>query len=253
MLEKRIVFFCTNMRMLSSIVYVVEYKFALTYTFLQSFFRGFNEAFHLPIRFPSCYPSVITSSLHCSSTLCCRCYKHAKGVRAVWRVTSSRYRSKAIHYTSQREIAFNTGHQSFVSYLLQCLVKKGLIYVRYSKLDSPLRKLSRSFSHNYPHTLPYHPSNEDLQQVFALASIFQTHLSNLFQNFKSHTITDVSDYSNPISVFLKENFVLIEFAESEDDQEFMKMFMDTQMFFDFSDKELQQKDKDATRDLKDLK
>lgn len=47
--------------------------------------------------------------------------------------------------------------------------------------------------------------------------------------------------------------MLIEFAESEDDQEFMKMFMDTQMFFDFSDKELQQKDKDATRDLKDLK
>ncbi len=114
--------------------------------------------------------------------------------------------------------------------------------LRCSKLETPLKKLSKSFATLHHNGVPYEPSTEEHEQVASVVTAFQTHLSNLFQHFRQHCITDISDATNPVSVFIKENFVLIEYEESPDDQEFMRMFLDTQLFFDFCDKQLRKKD-----------
>lgn len=108
------------------------------------------------------------------------------------------------------------------------------------KIEAPLKKLTKSFAGHH-NGIPYDPTPDEYQQASSICSLFQTHMSDLFQNFRSHCITDVSD-SDPVSVFIKENFILFEFADSKDDQEFMRMFLDTQLFFDFSDKQLRKKD-----------
>eukprot|EP00026_Physarum_polycephalum_P007813 Phypoly_transcript_07881.p1 GENE.Phypoly_transcript_07881~~Phypoly_transcript_07881.p1 ORF type:complete len:305 (+),score=54.39 Phypoly_transcript_07881:646-1560(+) len=112
----------------------------------------------------------------------------------------------------------------------------------YLKIDAPLKKLAKSFASNHHHGLPYDPLPEEYEQVACICSIFQTHLSHLFENFRQHCITDVSDATNPVSVFIKENFTLLEFADSKEDKEFMRMFLETQLFFDFSDKQLRKRD-----------
>jgi hypothetical protein len=110
------------------------------------------------------------------------------------------------------------------------------------KIDAPLKKLAKSFASNHYQGLPYDPLPEEHEQVACICTIFQNHMSNLFENFRQHCITDVSDATNPVSVFIKENFTLLEFADSKDDKEFMRMFLDTQLFFDFSDKQLRKRD-----------
>lgn len=109
------------------------------------------------------------------------------------------------------------------------------------QVDAPLKQLAKSFASNHYNGIPYDPLPEESQQLECVTTLFQHHLSNLFQNFRSHCITDVSDSTKPVSVFIKENFVLLEYADKED-QEFMRMFLDTQLFFDFSDKQLRNKD-----------
>jgi hypothetical protein len=113
---------------------------------------------------------------------------------------------------------------------------------RSSQIDAPLKKLAKSFTTNHHNGIPYDPTAEEHEQVSIVCSMFQTHISNLFQNFRNHCITDVSDPTNPVSVFIKENFILIEYEDSKEDQEFMRMFLETQLFFDFSDKQLRTKD-----------
>jgi hypothetical protein len=129
-----------------------------------------------------------------------------------------------------------------VSVYVLVSIELQLTILRVQKLDFPLRKLRLSFAQNHLNSLPYHPTPDELQQVIAICKIFQRHLSNLFDAFRSHCITDISDPANPISVFLKENFLLFEFSENDEEQEFMKSFMETQLFFDYCDKQLQQKD-----------
>jgi len=111
-----------------------------------------------------------------------------------------------------------------------------------AKLDAPIKKLQKSFSTNHHNGVPYEPTKDEHEQVAQVIATFQEHISNLFQNFRNHCITDVSDATHPVSVFIKENFVLVEYGEDQEDQEFMRTFLETQMFFDFCDKQLRKKD-----------
>lgn len=110
------------------------------------------------------------------------------------------------------------------------------------KIDAPLKKLAKSFASSHHNGIPYDPTPEEQEQVSCICQIFQTHISNLVENFRQHCITDVSDPAHPVSVFIKENFVLLEYADSKEDKEFMRMFLETQMFFDFCDKQLRKRD-----------
>ena len=123
-------------------------------------------------------------------------------------------------------------------YTSECSVTR----IRCSKIDAPIKKLAKSFASNHHNGIPYDPLPEEHEQVNSICAIFHNHISNLFENFRQHCITDVSDSTNPVSVFIKENFILIEYADSKEDKEFMRMFLETQLFFDFSDKQLRKKD-----------
>lgn len=116
------------------------------------------------------------------------------------------------------------------------------IELRYTKVDAPLKKLVKGFAANHHNGIPYDTTPEEKEQIASICAIFQGHIGNLFENFRQHCITDVSDSTHPVSVFIKENFTLIEFANSKEDKEFMRMFLETQLFFDFSDKQLRKKD-----------
>jgi len=106
-----------------------------------------------------------------------------------------------------------------------------------NKVDLPINKMQRAFTLNHPNGIPYHPLPTESNIVEAICSIFQHHIGQLFINFRSHCITDISDSKQPVSVFLKENFILLEFEDPEE-QTFMRNFLETQMFFDYSDKQL---------------
>lgn len=76
--------------------------------------------------------------------------------------------------------------------------------------------------------------------IYNISTVFETHLGAIFANFENYTICNMSDPSRPISVFIKESFVE-DIPETLCD--FIVPFLETQIFFQFSDRKLRKRDK----------
>ena len=103
------------------------------------------------------------------------------------------------------------------------------------KCDPLIRKLHKSCGK----TLPYRTSKEQMQYVEQLSSIFEASFAQLFADFHEYTIRDLTDPDNPITVFMKESF-LADLAAT--DVEFTRPFLESQLFFEYSDKKLRKRD-----------
>ena len=95
------------------------------------------------------------------------------------------------------------------------------------------------------HEAPFSTSREQLRLVENISTIFEAHLGSLFANFDSYTICNKNDPAHPVTVFMKESF-LEDLPSSE--RQFIEPFFDTQMFFQFSDSKLRQRDRVFVKD-----
>jgi hypothetical protein len=95
---------------------------------------------------------------------------------------------------------------------------------------------------SYGKSLPYRTSKEQMSIVEQISSVFESAFAMLFANFHECTIRDLTDPENPITVFMKESFL----AELTD-TDFTKPFLESQIFFDYSDKKLRKRDDKHTK------
>lgn len=103
--------------------------------------------------------------------------------------------------------------------------------------ESYLKKLSATIKKGNP---PYTTSKEQMILVDNISTTFENHLGSLFANFHNYTICNKTDPDRPITVFMKDSFL----ADIEDDStlEFIEHFLETQTFFQYSDKCLRKRD-----------
>eukprot|EP01104_Vermistella_antarctica_P008294 TRINITY_DN2070_c0_g2_i1.p1 TRINITY_DN2070_c0_g2~~TRINITY_DN2070_c0_g2_i1.p1 ORF type:complete len:1127 (+),score=295.60 TRINITY_DN2070_c0_g2_i1:341-3721(+) len=122
---------------------------------------------------------------------------------------------------------------------LSDLKRKLAPYLRELKKTLPQRSAS-----NCPaDKLPYDTTKEQLNYVQGVSTVFESYFSNLFSSFNAHTIRDMTDPDRPITVFLKDSFVLEAEQQRSGGSEFLSQFLDTQMFFHYSDEKLRKRDK----------
>lgn len=79
----------------------------------------------------------------------------------------------------------------------------------------------------------------DQRDLGRIVKLFTEFFNSLFQNFHQHTLRDLTDPQKPITVFLKESFLS---SCYEEENLFLIPFLETQIFFHFSDECLRKRD-----------
>ena len=108
------------------------------------------------------------------------------------------------------------------------------------KCSSDIKQLNHSFKKG----IPFKTTKEQLSHVESISTIFETHLISFFANYHNYTICNRTDPAQPITVFMKDSFLVDIPADA---REFIDEFLDTQMFFQYSDKRLRKRDKQLLR------
>jgi len=93
--------------------------------------------------------------------------------------------------------------------------------------------------------VPYLTTSKQFRLSKSIVSIFDKHLSKLFSNFEFYCIRDLTESSTPITVFIKDAF--LEHASIKQDLNWFKEFMDTQMFFHYQDIKVRKADAKSKR------
>jgi len=96
------------------------------------------------------------------------------------------------------------------------------------------------------HHIPYVTTSIMARLSKRISALFEKYFDSMFADFKSYCIRDMSDRVNPISVFLKQNFLD---SIPSIDRPWFSMFLETQMFSQYCDKRLRKIDEQLRRQL----
>lgn len=114
---------------------------------------------------------------------------------------------------------------------------------RWKELDIRLRALYKDLLKELPidpRTPPYGFATDVVfHLVEEICTSLKSHFHSFFADFSKHCIKDLTDNNKPITVFLKESFLD---QTPKQDRAFFQAFLQTQMFFAYSDQRLRAMD-----------
>jgi hypothetical protein len=105
-------------------------------------------------------------------------------------------------------------------------------FPRTKEFDAAFTRDYKELKMTFTEEIPYITTSHQLRLTTSIARSFERHMSSMFKNFRAYCIRDVSDKNKPISIFMKENYLM---DQPYSDQPFLKLFLETQMFAFYSD------------------
>eukprot|EP01103_Thecamoeba_quadrilineata_P007635 TRINITY_DN17488_c0_g1_i1.p1 TRINITY_DN17488_c0_g1~~TRINITY_DN17488_c0_g1_i1.p1 ORF type:complete len:586 (-),score=112.50 TRINITY_DN17488_c0_g1_i1:170-1729(-) len=113
-------------------------------------------------------------------------------------------------------------------------ILRSLINVK-KELEPFYRELEKTFKDG-----TYWPNEEQKSLMDAMRTVLEEDISKIFASFNQHTIRDLTNPAKPITIFLKESFLMS--IHNQTDLRFLTSFLNTQIFFHYSDQKLRERD-----------
>lgn len=98
---------------------------------------------------------------------------------------------------------------------------------RNKEFDASFNKDYKELKSTFKGELPVVTSSYQLRLCTNISRTFERHLCSFFKNFRAYCIRDISDKQKPISIFMKENYLI---DQPQHERAFLKRFLETQMF-----------------------